>query len=136
MILEEGISNWVRQQAALTGVLLEGSRLRFFKLTMPQKSKLPSTVIQRVSTARQMLQCRPDKAVEASFLIDHYGADWQTAANLAELFRVTLQAEQFPAMMGEVKVKAATLENEIDLEDPEPGIFRRSQSWSFWFAES
>lgn len=38
-------------------------------------------------------------------------------------------------MMGSVKVKDAFLVNEFDLDDPEPGLYRRSQSWRFWYVE-
>jgi hypothetical protein len=133
--LEEGFHAWAESQTELAALLGEPNRFRLFKLQVPKNAKMPSSVQQRSGTGRQRRGCTIDGAVEINLQLDHYGKTWQEAVAVAEAFRIALHELQFPVMMGTVKVKDATCENEFDLDDPEPGLYRRSQSWSFWFFE-
>jgi hypothetical protein len=133
--LEQAIFGWANEQTEIVALLGEPARLRLFKLTVPQRAHMPSSVLQRTGTQRQQLQCRTDRTVQATLQFDHYGKSQQVAAEVAEVFRLALHAIVFPVMMGGVKVKDAFLVNEFDLDDPEPGLYRRSQSWRFWYVE-
>lgn len=144
MELEDALHHWVSQQATLTAILSETNRIRFFKTKIPQGSKFPAMVQQRVGTGRQYRSCRVDGAVRVTMQIDHYGKNTQTAVPLANAFRESLDPRtvQFPLWMGTgdspsvgVKVRGAFIENELDLDDPEPGLMRRSQTWTFWIVE-
>lgn len=147
MEFEEALYAWVATQAPLVAIIGEPQRLRFFKLKVEKGSRMPSMVQQRSGAARQYRSCTVDGAVALSMQIDHYGKTWQEMSVLARTFRRALDpdAVQFPVWMGGnpgdspnagVKVKAAMLENEFDLDDPDPGLLRRTQSWTFWIAET
>lgn len=144
MEFEDALHMWVTQQPALVALIGEPNRIRFFKLKIPQKSRTPATVQQRGGTARQDRPCRVDGAVAVSMQIDHYATDYSKMAELASAFRQALDKRvvTYPVWMGPndspqtgVKVKSAFLENEFDLNDPEPGLLRRTQSWTFWIVE-
>jgi len=133
--LEQALFAWANAQTEVAALIGEPARLRFFKLTVPQRAHMPSAVQQRTGTQRQQLQCRVDRTVQATIQIDHYGKSQQGAGELGDVFRTALHGETFPVMMGSVKVKDAFCLNEFDLDDPEPGLYRRSQSWRFWYVE-
>lgn len=135
MTLEQALFGWANEQTEIVALLGDPARLRLFKLTVQQRANMPSSVMQRTGTQRQQLQCRVDRTVQATMQIDHYAKTQQAAAQVADVFRIALHGITFPVMMGSVKVKDAFLVNEFDLDDPEPGLFRRSQSWRFWYVE-
>lgn len=148
MEFEEALTEWVRTVPALVALIGEPNRLRFYKLKVEQKTKMPVMVQQRSGADRQYRPCTVDGAVALSMQIDHYGRTWQQMTTLARTFRQALDPDTvtFPVWMGGspadsppgngVKVKAAMLENEFDLDDPDPGLLRRTQSWTFWIAEA
>lgn len=131
-MLEQGLFEWAASQSSITA-LLGSNPLRFYKLLAPPATRQPATTYQRAGIARSRTLCGTIKLAFATVQVDHYGKTWEEAAGVAEAFRLALT--DFAGMMGEVEVKESTLENEFDLDDPEPGLFRRSQSWSFWFVE-
>lgn len=135
MMLEQALFGWANGQTEIVALLGDPARLRLFKLTVQQRANMPSSVMQRTGTQRQQLQCRVDRTVQATMQIDHYAKTQQAAAQVADVFRTALHGITFPVMMGSVKVKDAFLVNEFDLDDPEPGLYRRSQSWRFWYVE-
>jgi len=147
MEFEQALTEWVRTVPALVAIIGEPNRVRLFKLKVEQKSKMPAIVQQRAGAERQYLSCTVDGAVRLSMQIDHYARTWAEMATLARTFREALDPDtvQFPVWMGGaptdsppgagVKVKAAMLENEFDLDDPDPGLLRRTQSWTFWIWE-
>lgn len=147
MELEDALFAWAKTQAGIVANIgVPGGRLRFFKLKVPQGEKFPASVMQRSGTEEQALQCGPDGAVRIALQVDHYGKTWETMAATAKEFRRALRGDvvPFPIIMGLggdespsafVKVKQATLENQFDLDDPDPGLFRRTQLWTFWVWE-
>lgn len=145
MELEDALFKWVQDQPTITGFIgAPPQRTRFFKLKVPQGEKFPACVVQRSGTGRQELQCATDGAVAVSLQVDHYAKTWPEMAALGKAFRHALRRDvaTYPIWMGDgdspavaVKVKAAFVENEFDLDDPEPGLLRRTQLWTFWIYE-
>lgn len=144
MEFEDALHGWVSQQAPMVALIGEPNRLRFFKGKIPQGSKMPSTVQQRSGADRQYRPCRIDGAVAVSMQIDHYAKNWQAMAELARTFRESLDPRvvQFPLLMGPgdspptgVRVRGAFIDNEFDADDPDPGLLRRVQLWTFWIVE-
>lgn len=135
MTLEDGLFTFAAAQTELVALLGEPTKFRFYKRKVEQGSKMPAMVMQRVGRETQRIQCGVDKTVGLTMQIDHYGKTHQEADGVGDAFRVLMQSQDFPVMMGTVKVKSADLTNEFDLDDPEPGLLRRSQSWSIWFVE-
>jgi hypothetical protein len=146
MQLEDALFGWVRGRPTITQYIGSGPGpigTRFFKLKIPQGSKFPAMVQQGAGLQTQQLACGVDGTVRITLQIDHYARSWAEMAALGTAFRRALEREQtYPVQMGEgdspddsVRVKSAKIENQFDLDDPEPGLFRRSQTWSFWIWE-
>ncbi len=146
MDLEDALFRFVAGQSAVTQHIgAAPQEVRFYKLHRPQKSKTPAIVQQRGGSDRQATYCKVDGAVLVSLQVDVYAITWAEMAATAKAFYRLLRNGNltYPVFMGGsgdspddgVKVKTATLENEFDSDDTEPGIFRRTQFWSFWIFE-
>lgn len=146
MEFEQALTEWARTVPAIVTLIGEANRLRLYKLKGQQAQRQPSIVIQRGGAGRQYRSCGRDGAVQITLQVDHYAKDWQGMAALAKTWRAALEAASYPFWMAGspddsppgagVKVKSATCDNEFDLEDPDPGLVRRSQSWTFWVFEA
>jgi len=142
MDLMDALHAWAAAQTELAALLAEPNRFRLYKLKLEQGTKHPSTVQQRTGTGRQYRSCTVDGAVRISLQLDHYGRTLQQMTDLANAWRLALSPDNltYPVYMGGepgvgVKVKSATLDNEFDFDDPEPGLLRRVQLWTFWSFE-
>lgn len=145
MELEDALFKWVSLQATITANIGAPPQVvRLFKGKAPQGTKTPFMVQQLNGRDGQQLYCREDGAVQKSIQIDTYAKDWASMAATAKSLRDALlrPAVPYPIWMGDgdspavaVKVKAANLENEFDGEDPNPGLSRRTQLWTFWIWE-
>lgn len=145
MEFEDALFGWVRTRPTLTQYIggPPPAVTRFFKLKIPQGSKFPAMVQQRGGLLTQQLPCGTDGTVRVTLQVDHYGKTWAEMAALGKAFRRALERDQtYPVQMGagdspddSVKVKSAKCENEFDLDDPDPGLLRRSQTWTFWIWE-
>lgn len=142
MELEDALHSWASGHTELAALIGEPNRFRLFKGLLEQKTRQPASVQQRSGTGRQTRSCTVDGAVAVSLRLDHYGKTWQQMTELARAWRLALSPDNvsYPVYMGGVvgvglKVKAAVLDNEFDLDDPDPGLFRRCQLWTFWIFE-
>lgn len=144
MELEDALFKWAGTQAPLVAMLGEPNRLRFFKGKIPQGSKMPASVMQRSGGPRSYMACGVDGTYPVSMQLDHYALAWKEMAVLARAWFNALNPHPspYPIHMGtgnspddSVKVKAARLDNEFDLDDPEPGLMRRTQLWTIWVYE-
>lgn len=141
MNLGQAIKNELRDNTA-TGALLNQAGpvpVRVFPMVMPQKKKggqdqYPAVVYTQTSVDRQKLYCRTDRTVGTRLELDCYALDYDQAHELADAVRAVLLDFQ-GALGGIVAVKDVALETEIDLQDPEPGVFRVNQVWLIWHAE-
>lgn len=146
MELESGLYRWAIAQAAFFPLLKPGAgEFQFHKMRIPEGAPTPATVQQRVGTGYQMRPCEIDGAVSVSLQLDHYAKTTELRDALAAAWRRALNPRYltYPVWMGDgdspsaaVKVKAAILENEFDLDDSEPGLLRRTQLWTFWIFDA
>lgn len=142
MELEDVLFQWAATQPTVTQFIGgPPGTVRLYKLKQPQGTKTPSMTVTREGRGAQELYCGEDGALRVDLRIDHYAKDWATMAALAKAWKRALKPDPSPYPMymgggdspGElVRVKSVALVNEFDLDDPEPGICRRSQLWTFW----
>lgn len=145
MEFEDALFKWVGTQGSVTAFIGAAPQaVRFHKLKIPQGGKMPAMVQQRSGTGRQELQCTTDGAVAIQLQVDTYALTWSEMAACSRAFARALRRDNvtYPVWMGDgdspsvaVKVKAAILNNEFDTDDPEPGLCRRTQLWTFWIFE-
>lgn len=113
---------------------------RVFPMVIPQKipggaPQMPCVVYQNQSVERQQTYCETSKLVLARMALDIYATTYDEAKLLADAVRRVLQ--DFEGLLGGiVDVRNAALESELELQDIEPGLFRVTQSWAFWYVET
>lgn len=139
--LGSAIKEELRTNAATAALLAAPAPVvvRVFPLVMPQKvprgpAQYPAVVYNITTPARQVKYCGTDGLVRALVDLDSYDTSYDDAHVLADAVRAAL-LDFRGALGGIVAVKHAALENEIDLQDPEPGLFRVNQTWAIWYAE-
>lgn len=111
---------------------------RVFAQRIPQhiyseSTKMPCLVFQRIGGTRQVLHCGTDNLVEAIYQIDAYAPKYADAVRVATQARRALVGYGGP--MGEVQVSNVFITADFDAEEPEPGLERRSQSYTVWYKE-
>jgi hypothetical protein len=78
--------------------------------------------------------CGTDNLVQTRIALDNYSSDYDEAVELAWSVRQVLI--DFRGLLGGVvSVRAASLENEFELVEFDPGLYRVSQAWVFWHLE-
>jgi capsular polysaccharide biosynthesis protein len=116
--------------------VLVGSRV--FPLMIPQHvyneaTKQPCLVYQLIGTTRDLTFCAVDQLVSGSYQIDAYARKYKQANELARAVRAALI--DFSGLMGDTHVRRIMLDTEQDLLDPEPGLYRVSQTYTIWYLE-
>lgn len=114
--------------AALVG---EPELARIFRGVAPEGSRAPYVVLQRVTTTGVQGQCGTAGTEQALEQIDVYAKTQDERDSLARAVFLTLR--DFSGTIGGHTIKSATRQNEFDLDEQEPGLYRRSQSWAIWY---
>lgn len=129
MILEESLFSFLSSDTAVGAMVLD----RIYGQTQPQKGKQPCIVYSRTHTLRSQTLCKTDSKVRATMLLDCYDKSYKGAKQLADVVRHTLI--DFAGDMSGTRVSTVILDGEVDLDDPEPGLFSVSQTYFIWFTE-
>jgi hypothetical protein len=113
-------------------------RYRIYRMVIPQFSegdltKFPCVVYSKVGAGRTLNFGGTNDVVRGDFQLDHYATTYESATALADAARVRL-TDFVGSLVGE-EIKATELQNEFVLDDPEPGVFRVSQSWIIWYVD-
>jgi hypothetical protein len=112
---------------------------RVYPLVIPQKVpggavQFPCVVYEQVDAQRQVAYCGTNGLVRTSIRLDCYSPSYDTAREVARAVYEVLR--DYRGMLGGiVDVRAASLATEFDVQDFEPGLYRVSQSWTFWHLE-
>lgn len=138
MSLYDAVYEHLLQNTA-TAAYLAGTPNRVFPLVIPQTQprgapKVPCVVFTTIAVERQQKYCGTDGLVRARVTLDYYAKTYGEATQLAAAGRHALL--DYNGMLGGVVfVRHASLDTELDVLDPEPGLYRVSQSWSIWHVE-
>lgn len=141
MTLHEGLRAQLLVDTG-TGAFLAGETdadARVYPLVIPQKvprgrAQVPAVVYTYVASAWQGTYCGVSRLVSADVRLDCYARTYHEARDLAAAVRSLLH-DFAGSMGGTVDVRTAILTTEFDVQDFEPGLFRVSQSWTFWYTE-
>lgn len=125
---------FLRNQPAVAA--LAGDRI--YPEMIPQASqsearKLPCIVYTTTAEARTATYCGTDRLLSAAVQIDLYTPHYDRTRELRAAVRLALR--DFRGMMGDTRVRLTRLDSSGGLVEPEPGLFRRSQDWTFWYVE-
>jgi hypothetical protein len=109
---------------------------RFYAWTRPQNSdSLPDVLITRAATLFQQTSCGTDSLVSGQMQIDSFAMNGLVAVRLAQVLKAALDGFS-TGMMGDTYVDRVIIDNEFATGDPDPGIARMTQLYTFWFKEN
>lgn len=140
-MIHEALFTLLRSSAGVAALVSENSspvRYRIYPLVMPQHadgdlSMVPCVVYTQVGANRSVRYAGTDNVVEATFQIDAYAKTYTGSIQLAAAVRTAML--DYSGTLNGTEIKTANLTNEFALEDPEPGLYRISQSWVIWYVE-
>lgn len=139
-MLHKGIVAELGSNTISSGLLLDSGVIRVYPLKMPQKTpngaaQTPAVVFTLGSVDRQVTYCGTSGLKRSTVRLDCYDVTYDGAKDLAAAVEAVLL--DFGGMLGNVAdVRHAALEGELDLHEFEPGLYRVSQSWVFWHADT
>lgn len=91
-------------------------------------------VYTRVGSQRGITFCGTEGLVAGQYQVDVYSPDDVRKVQLARAIRRALVDYSGP--MGAVEVKKVFIETDFDSQEAEPGLNRRTQTYTVWYAES
>ncbi len=112
---------------------------RIYPLLIPQHiytrvTQQPVIVFTRIGGRRTANYCETERIVVGNYQFDCYARKYEDAIALGEALRFAL--EDYVGMVGGVRVRLTRQDNEFELIDPEPGLYRVSSDWSIWYIET
>ena len=112
---------------------------RFYPLVLPQNVTYPAGRYQRITTPRLESHSGPSDLAAPRFQIDWWSpaaagvSGFRTVSDLADACRKALDG--FSGLMGTTKVYRVAIEDERDLMEDDPVLFRVSQDFVIWHRE-
>ena len=140
-MIQEGLYATLAADAAVSALV--GTRI--YPLMIPQQvytesTKQPCLVYTLDGRARQVRFAGTDTLVQGSLTVDCYARTYAAAQALADAVRALLE-DYSGTMTGTGSpistnvVKKIFIDNELELMDIEPGLYRVSQSYTIWYDE-
>ncbi len=134
---EPNIAQFLLADAPITA--LAGDRI--YPEIIPQRSpgeneiEVPAVVFTRLGGDRQAMFCQTDSLVQGTYLVIVFASKYDQAVALNDAIRRRMLDYHGP--MGDVAVDAVQLLTDPSLDvAPEPGLFRRSETFVVWYRES
>lgn len=95
----------------------------------------PCVVFSTISRVRDPELCGASEVVQATVQMDTYG---MTRAEVLALARaIRRRMVDYSGLMGTVDVQRVLTDTEFDVgPDPEPGLYRRTQTFNVWHVET
>lgn len=114
--------------------LFQGPPPRIWPLVIPQsdrgQQRVPCIVYQLIDRQRAVRYCGTDELAEAIYQVDAYAKRYNDAKVLAAAVQAVLI--DFRGLMGSYFVHQCSITSELDLQDPEPGLYRVNMTFSIW----
>ena len=103
---------------------------RVYALLAPQGVRSPYLVYTNVATHRESTYCASDLMQQAMYQFDSYSKNYREALLVAKALKLCLL--DFEGAMGDTHVASVKLENESELLDPDPGLYRVLTTLIIW----
>ena len=137
MSIKNDLWDYLNGTAAMAAIFADSSSptlIRLYPQVLPQDPTYPAASYQLVGRQRQALMGNDTgNLVRSSYNVDVYGQTSESVESGSAALRTALI--DFRGLMGATQVERLLLENEIDLTDVEPGLFRNSMSFTIWHEE-
>lgn len=90
----------------------------------------PCLVFRTAASFRNKTFCSTDRLIQEAFSVDCYAVTYDEAKQLAEA--VITAVVDVHAVSGSTAIDNVFLDNEFDLTDMDPGLYRRNLSFTVW----
>lgn len=135
-MIEAGLTSYLSGHAVVGPLLKSGAHV--FPLLIPEhvrseRGQLPCLVYQRVGTNRDKSFCSTDTLANVQLQIDLYSVSYKTVKELARDVRQALV--DYTGSMGDTHVDKVFIDVEFDQIETDTGLYRVSQTYTFWVQE-
>lgn len=128
MSFEEGLFFYLDNHAGLSREVDD----RIYPSLLPQDPVLPAVVYHRISTPREF-ELQNSFLPHPRFQFDCWAEDFQRAKAVGEQVRLAL--DLYKGLMGDYTVQTVIIEDEMDLYEPERGLWRSMVEAVIWYEE-
>jgi hypothetical protein len=125
-MIEEGLTTRLTEDAGMEA-LIQG---RVYCVMAPQGGAAPYVVFSKLSGIERTSYCASDGVEMTLYQFDSYDKTLKGVKLVAKALRQALV--DFHGLMGDTHVKSIKLENETDLIDPDPGLYRVLTTLVIW----
>lgn len=129
-MIEQAVAEILLLDAGVQAVVGE----RIHPLVIPQGERgiaaMPCLVYQVITRERRKTRCGTSALVKTSLQIDAYGRSYAQCKSASETCVAALL--DFRGSAAGVSIQDVALGTEIDLIDPEPGLYRVSNTFDIW----
>lgn len=132
-MIEQGLHAYLASVPAVSALLKADGITRIFPLLIPQQALTPCVVYQLTSSTDTQTFCGTIALHRCVVQLDSYARTYPEAVAVARALYDALI--DYRGMMGAIEVRNCVREAESDYEDPEPGLYRRYQSWGIWLIQ-
>lgn len=137
-MIEAGLTTYLSNHAVVGPVITDPERSRIFPLLIPEhvrtdSKKLPCIVYQRVGTSRGSTFCATDSLANVQMQIDLYSPSYKVTKEFAQKVRQALV--DYTGPMGDTHVDKVFIDVEFDIIETDTGLYRVSQTYTFWVQE-
>jgi len=137
-MIEAGLATYLSSHAVVGPLISDPEATRLFPLLIPEhvrtdSKKMPCIVYQRVGTERGKTFCATDSLANISMQVDLYSRSYKDVKNLARAVRQALV--DYTGPMGDTHVDKVFIDVEFDLVETDTGLYRVSQTYTFWVQE-
>lgn len=137
-MIEIGLSTYLSEHPVVGPVLVDPELTRIFPLLIPEHvrddaKKMPCLVYQRVGTERGKTFCATDSLANVQMQVDLYAKSYAVVKQLALIVRQALV--DYTGSMGDMHVDKVFIDVEFDLVETDTGLYRVSQTYTFWVQE-
>lgn len=132
MNIEEAIYSYLKDNAGLAALVSD----RIYPLTMPQNCTMPAVTYRKVSGPRIHTMGTDPGLAYPRFQFSCWGSSYSSAKNVAKKVQAALQ--DYKGQMGGalgVVVQASIMENELDLYEPDTGLYHIPVDLVIWHEE-
>ncbi len=130
MTIRAAVFSILDGDAALTALIVS----RVYRGVIPQQGKassyMPCITYSKTGERRNKTYCGTDGLVRNGFAVDAYAVTAAEAEAVAEAAKQALM--DYRGAVDGVFIADVELENEFDLEDIEPGLYRVTMNFTLW----
>jgi len=137
-MIDEAMFTLLKSSAGVATIVSEGSSFRIYPLVIPQHEEgdttyMPCLVYTRIGATRGVTKGGTDTLASTTYQIDAYATTYKEAVQLADAVRGSIL--DFNGTVSGHYIRTINIDNEFPVEDPDPGLYRMTQTYMVWHTD-